>query len=78
MRVNLLTGLLVGCLTGGTASATALLPDSYDMLNGNTGSYQYWDDTYTGAGCLICDGAALTGSPNHLKSGALVGNLLDV
>ena len=71
MRVNLLTGLLVGCLTGGTASATALLPDSYDMLNGNTGSYQYWDDTYTGTGCLTCDGDALAGGKGDLTDGII-------
>ena len=71
MRTNLFAGLLVGCLTGGTASATALLPDSYDMLNGNTGSYQYWDDTYTGTGCLTCDGDALAGGKGDLTDGII-------
>ena len=28
-------------LVGRTAGAAAVTPDSYDMLNGNTGSFQY-------------------------------------
>ena len=68
MRLSLLPALL-GCLAGGTASAAVLTPDSYDMLNGNTGSYEYWDQTYTGVGCVTCDGAALTGGKGDLTDG---------
>ena len=48
-------------LATGSASAS-VTPDSYDMLNGNTGSYTYWDETYSGSGCVTCDNATLTGA----------------
>jgi hypothetical protein len=65
MRLHLVTGLMLS-VAAGTASASVLTPDSYNMLNGNTGSYQYWDETYTGLGCVTCDNAALTGGKGDL------------
>jgi hypothetical protein len=41
------------------------------MLNGNTGSYYYWDETYTGSGCVTCDNAALTGGTGDLTDGII-------
>ncbi|MBS0299763.1 MAG: FxDxF family PEP-CTERM protein [Proteobacteria bacterium] len=47
------------------------VPDSYNMLNGNTGSYNYWDETYNGAGCVTCDNAVLTGGRGDLTDGII-------
>jgi hypothetical protein len=60
-------------LAFGAAAAHAgpVTPTSYDMVNGNTGTFQYWDDSYTGAGCLTCDGAALTGGLGDLTDGVI-------
>lgn len=57
---------------GATSSAYAgVAPDSYDMLNGNTGSYEYWDETYNGSGCVTCSNAALTGGRGDLTDGVI-------
>ncbi|MFL6659977.1 MAG: PEP-CTERM sorting domain-containing protein [Massilia sp.] len=56
------------CVGAATAAPT---PVSYDMLNGNTGSYTYWDDSYTGSGCTTCDNAALTGGTGQLTDGII-------
>jgi hypothetical protein len=64
--------LAATCLTSGLASAS-LVPTSYDMLNGNTGSYVYQDESYTGAGCVSCDNAALTGGRGDLTDGVVAG-----
>jgi len=53
------------------AIAGPVAPTSYDMLNGNTGSYQYWDETYTGSGCVTCDNAALAGGLGDLTDGII-------
>lgn len=57
-------------LAAGAANAS-VTPDSYDMLNGNTGSYTYWDETYSGAGCVTCDNAPLTGGKGDLTDGII-------
>ncbi len=51
------------------AMADAVKPVSYDMANGNTGSFHYWDDTYTGSGDRTVDGAALAGGLGQLTDG---------
>lgn len=57
---------------GAASSAYAgVAPDSYDMLNGNTGSYNYWDETYNGSGCVTCDNAALSGGRGDLTDGII-------
>ena len=58
----------------GTAGAAPVTPDSYDMLNGNTGSFQYWDQSYNGAGCVTCDNAALSGGRGDLTDGVIAVN----
>lgn len=57
----------------GTASSTyaGLIPDSYNMLNGYTGSYSYWDETYNGVGCVTCDNAPLSGGRGDLTDGII-------
>ena len=49
--------------------ANAVTPLSYSMVNGNTGSYEYWDETYNGAGCNTCSNAALSGGLGELNDG---------
>lgn len=58
----------------GHASAAAVIPLSYDMPNGNSGSYNYWDEIYTGSGCATCDGAALSGGLGDLTDGVIAAN----
>ena len=70
MKLTSLTAALVSCLAAGAAGA-ATTPDYYNMLNGNTGSYEYWDETYTGAGCVTCSNAALTGGKGDLTDGII-------
>jgi hypothetical protein len=53
------------------ASAAPILPTSYDMLNGNTGSYNYWDESYTGLGNTSLDNAPLTGGLGDLTDGII-------
>ena len=62
---------LAACLTAGTAFGAGPAPDSYNMLNGNTGSFNYWDESYNGAGCVTCDNAALTGGRGDLTDGSI-------
>lgn len=72
MKTKLLTHLTMLAFAGAAGGAIAgTVPDSYDMLNGNTGSYNYWDETYTGAGCVTCDNAALTGGRGDLTDGII-------
>jgi hypothetical protein len=48
-----------------------MLDTSYDTPNGNTGSYNYWDDTYTGSGSKTTDGALLSGGVGVLTDGVV-------
>lgn len=68
--VNLLAAA-AGMFFTGLATAVPVAADTYDMLNGNTGSYQYWDETYTGSGCVTCNNAALTGGRGDLTDGVI-------
>lgn len=52
-----------------SAWSVQVVPTSYDMPNGYTGLYNYWDDTYSGTGCKVCDGAALSGGLGDLTDG---------
>lgn len=53
------------------AMAAPVNPLSYGMLNGNTGSYNYWDESYTGVGCTTCDNAPLSGGLGDLTDGVV-------
>lgn len=63
-----LPALLAAGLAG-PAIAAPVMPTSYDMDNGNTGTYNYWDDLYDGAGNNQLDGAPLTGGLGDLTDG---------
>lgn len=64
------TVLLAACLSGGAAAA-APVPDSYNMLNGHSGTYTYWDDSYTGRGCTTCNNQGLSGGKGDLTDGII-------
>ncbi len=53
------------------ASAAPVFATSYGMLNGETGSYEYWDQTYSGAGAVTTDGAPLSGGLGDLTDGII-------
>ncbi len=73
----------IGCTTlalaAGGASADIIHPTSYDMPNGETGSFTYWDDTYNGFGSTTTDGAFLIGGLGDLTDGVIAAtNWFDV
>ena len=53
------------------AEAAPILPTSYDMVNGNSGSHNYWDQIYNGAGCVTCDNSPLSGGQGDLTDGII-------
>lgn len=52
-------------------SAAPIMPVSYDMLNGGTGSYTYWDDKYNGTGNKTASYAPLSGGVGDLTDGVI-------
>jgi hypothetical protein len=56
------------------AQAAQLNPTSYDTPNGNSGSYNYWDQIYTGTGNPTQDGSALSGGLGDLTDGIIAAN----
>lgn len=61
----------VFALGAGVAQAATVSPASYDMPNGNRGSFTYWDDTYNGSGSTTTSGAALSGGTGDLTDGVI-------
>ena len=53
----------------GPVKAAFVSPVTYDMRNGDTGSYNYWDKNYTGSGSTTTDSALLTGGLGDLTDG---------
>lgn len=74
---NHLKTAVVTVFLGFTATAVNAAPITvlgYDMLNGNTGSYQYWDEPYAGASSIAnntIDNAALFGGKGELTDGII-------
>jgi hypothetical protein len=66
---KILSVLLFGCMAA--AHAAIVSPTSYDIPNGYTGSFNYWDESYNGSGSTNVDGAALTGGLGDLTDGVL-------
>ncbi len=56
-------------INGFLAKTPQIRPVSYDAPNGYTGSYEYWDESYSGIGDTSIDGAALTGGLGDLADG---------
>ncbi len=48
-----------------------IAPTSYDMLNGETGSYTYFDDTYDGIGSVTTPLSPLSGGLGDLTDGVI-------
>jgi hypothetical protein len=73
----------LGVLAAGTvatpAGAVQLFATGYDTPNGDgvahSGSFNYWDLNYTGAGATNVDGAALTGGLGDLTDGVVAGDV---
>ena len=60
--------------TASAAHAVQIIPTSYDMPNGNSGSYHYWDESYSGSGATgnpAADGSALAGGMGDLTDGII-------
>lgn len=58
-------------LVAASAQATTVSPISYDMINGNTGSFTYWDDSYNGSGSTTTSNAFLSGGTGDLTDGVI-------
>ena len=53
-------------------AVAAIVPvASYDMLNGTSGTFRYWDASYNGTGATTTDGAALSGGTGDLTDGII-------
>ena len=68
-RVVAILGLFLAFAA--TAEASFVTPTSYDMPNGYTGSYEYWDESYTGSGNTAADGDPLSGGLGDLTDGVV-------
>lgn len=53
------------------ASAASVTPVAYAMPNGDSGSYNYWDESYDGSGATTVNGAALSGGLGDLTDGLI-------
>lgn len=76
-------GLSTVFLAATVAQADVLTVASYDMNNGHgqasSGSFNYWDRAYSGAGSTITDNALLSGGKGDLTDGLITaGNWYDV
>lgn len=65
--------LVLSLVAGSGASAAILNPVAYDMNNGHGiasgGSFNYWDRSYGGSGCVTCDNSLLTNGTGDLTDG---------
>lgn len=69
--MQLLTAIPFALCLGGVANAVPVTPVSYDMPNGYSGSYNYWDESYDGTGNTSANGAALSGGTGDLTDGVI-------
>jgi len=61
-----------GLATGWTpAWGAPVMPQSYEMINGGTGTYTYWDDSYTGSGNQNVSYSYLSGGLGDLTDGVI-------
>ena len=71
MSVRIILAALGLSAVGISAQAASVKPISYDMLNGDSGSYNYWDQSYTGSGNVNANGSSLTGGLGDLTDGVI-------
>lgn len=62
---------LAMCLAAPAATAATVVPESYDMLNGDQGSFPYFDSSYSGTGNKNSAYAPLTGGVGELTDGVI-------
>ncbi|MCL4220210.1 MAG: hypothetical protein KJZ65_02450 [Phycisphaerales bacterium] len=71
--------LLLTMVLAGTAAASGqVMPLSYDMLNGETGSFTYWDDSYNGTGNTTQSLSPLSGGLGDLTDGIIATTNWDI
>ncbi len=80
MQRKILVLATLTCLGGvGYSQGAVLAPTSYDMLNGQSGLYNYWDDSYSGTGNNQKNLAPLSGGLGDLTDGIIATeNWIDV
>ncbi|MBN8645385.1 MAG: PEP-CTERM sorting domain-containing protein [Candidatus Brocadiae bacterium] len=72
MKTCVGVGLFVSlCLSGAASGGALVFPSSYNMLNGETGTFTYWDDSYNGSGNTTQSGSPLSGGLGDLTDGVV-------
>jgi len=71
MNTKIALSTAASLMLSATASATLISPTSYDLLNGHSGSYNYWDDSYNGSGNNQVNDSALSGGTGDLTDGII-------
>lgn len=66
---TLIFSAVAAILAAGSVGAAQVTVQSYDMLNGTTGSYNYWDESYDGVGNTMVNFAPLSGGTGDLTDG---------
>ncbi len=61
-----------------SAQAAEILPMSYDMLNGEVGSYEYFDESYSGSGNPLAALSPLSGGLGDLTDGLVATQNWDI
>ncbi|GFD97346.1 hypothetical protein KUL156_55860 [Alteromonas sp. KUL156] len=69
------TALILCSLIMSTAYASIISVESYSMLNGNRGSFTYFDDNYTGSGNTQVVNALLSGGVGKLTDGVIANQI---
>ena len=69
MKTSILFGFAT--LIAGAAHAAPIAVESYDMPNGTTGSFQYWDESYVGTTNPVANNSPLTGGTGDLTDGVI-------
>jgi hypothetical protein len=67
----LASAAVAATLVPAAVGAATVSPDSYAMLNGESGSYNYWDDSYSGTGSTTANLAPLSGGLGDLTDGVI-------
>lgn len=70
---NFIAGGAIACfgLASAAQGGNAVFPASYDMPNGETGTFTYWDDSYNGSGNTTVSGDPLSGGLGDLTDGVI-------
>jgi len=68
---TILLSAIISLFVAASAFALTITPDSYDMKNGGSGSYTYWDDAYSGLGSKTTNYDLLSGGLGDLTDGIM-------